>query len=198
MDQSSGAYAEEELNLAEQRGGHGTLLLTPALKVLFIDERARMLCEQIQHATGQTWSSVLPISLIKICAEITDILQLRNHPKDWERFAVKRVIGVAQRWIFLCGVGLPGLIREGPAILLTLDYIASRASLELETAMTRFSLTRREVMVVQNLRKGWTNKEIANELHITEQTAKEHLKHIMEKTQSHTRTGILCKLSRRS
>ena len=51
-------------------------------------------------------------------------------------------------------------------------------------------------MVVQNLLKGWTNKEIANELGVTEQTIKEHIKHIMAKTKTTTRTGILVQVIR--
>jgi DNA-binding NarL/FixJ family response regulator len=50
-------------------------------------------------------------------------------------------------------------------------------------------------MVVETLLKGSTNKEIANELKITTQTAKEHLKHIMEKTHTTTRTAVLSSLS---
>jgi DNA-binding NarL/FixJ family response regulator len=61
--------------------------------------------------------------------------------------------------------------------------------------MEQFQLSHRETMVIQDLLKGWTNKEIAEELHITEQTVKEHVKHIMEKTNTTTRTGILSTLS---
>jgi predicted transcriptional regulator len=38
--------------------------------------------------------------------------------------------------------------------------------------------------------KGWTNKEIANEMRLAEQTIKEYFKHISEKTTTTTRTGI--------
>jgi len=50
--------------------------------------------------------------------------------------------------------------------------------------------------VIEHLAKGWTNKEIANALGITEQTVKEHIKHIMQKTKSTTRTGILAQVFR--
>jgi len=38
--------------------------------------------------------------------------------------------------------------------------------------------------------KGWTNKEIANEMRLAEQTIKEYFKRISEKTSATTRTGI--------
>jgi DNA-binding NarL/FixJ family response regulator len=52
------------------------------------------------------------------------------------------------------------------------------------------------VAVVQELLKGWTNKEIAAALTVTEQTIKEHIKHIMAKTKTSTRTGILVQVLR--
>jgi DNA-binding NarL/FixJ family response regulator len=48
--------------------------------------------------------------------------------------------------------------------------------------------------VIGYLARGQTNKEIANALGITEQTVKEHIKHIMKKTRSTTRTGILVRI----
>ena len=66
--------------------------------------------------------------------------------------------------------------------------------LTLDQARERFQLTEREQAVVEHLTKGWTNKEIAAALRITEQTVKEHIKHIMEKTGSTTRTAILMKI----
>src|SRR5256885_11952674 len=52
------------------------------------------------------------------------------------------------------------------------------------------SLTQRERGVLNGVAKGWTNKEIANSLGISAHTVREHVQHIMEKTDSRTRTGI--------
>jgi len=41
------------------------------------------------------------------------------------------------------------------------------------------------------LLKGSTNREIAQAIGVTVQTAKEHVKHIMEKTKTSHRTGIV-------
>ena len=45
-----------------------------------------------------------------------------------------------------------------------------------------------------HLAQGFTNKEIGVTLGISEQTVKEHLKHIMEKPHCTTRTGVLMQL----
>jgi DNA-binding NarL/FixJ family response regulator len=62
------------------------------------------------------------------------------------------------------------------------------------TAENRFQLTDRETDVLMHLAQGFTNKEIGVTLGISEQTVKEHLKHIMEKTHCTTRTGVLMQL----
>jgi len=194
MRNSFDVYPERVVNLTDTRAGHGILLLTESLCVRFIDGRARKLCQEIHGEKGQNHADLLPVSLMKVCGEIKDLLRLRNHSKDWEEFSVKRVIKGAEGQIFVRGIGLPALIGREPRILLTLDHIGSRARPRLQKAMEQFNFTPREVMVVQNLLRGGTSREIANELAISEQTVKEHFKHIMEKTHSSTRTGILFKL----
>jgi len=194
MRDSFDMYSEQVMNLTDKREGHGILLLSESLCVRFIDGRARKLCREIRGESGQNHVGLLPLSLMKVCSEIKDLLRFRNHSKDWEEFSVKRVIKGAEGQIFVCGIGLPALIGKEAGILLTLDYIGSRARPRLQQAMEQFNFTPREVMVVQNLVKGGNSKEIANVLTISEQTVKEHFKHIMEKTHASTRTGILLKL----
>jgi len=77
-----------------------------------------------------------------------------------------------------------------------MEEIGRRQEALIEQAKEMFHLTEREVAVVQHLLKGWTNKEIANALHVTEQTVKEHIKHVMTKTKTTTRTGILVQVLR--
>src|SRR4029079_1642347 len=58
----------------------------------------------------------------------------------------------------------------------------------------RYHLTQREQMVIIYLMLGFTNKEIANRLNLSEYTVKEHLKRIMHKTKTTTRTGLLARM----
>src|SRR6266496_3780424 len=146
MRDSFDMYPEQVLNLSDQREGHGTILFTESLEVLFIDSRARKLCQEIQHAEGQNGAALLPVSLVKLCEEIKNLLPLRNHPKDWEEFAIKRVIR-GERQIYVCGIGLPATLSAEPGILLTLDYIGARARPRLDKRMEQFQLSHREAMV---------------------------------------------------
>jgi len=60
------------------------------------------------------------------------------------------------------------------------NRLASRSAFE--------QLTSREVQVLSQLAKGLANKEIADVLHITEHTAKDHLKNILSKLRVADRT----------
>ena len=194
MRNSFDMYPEQVVNLSDQREGHGILLLTESLGVRFIDGRARKLCHEICSEKGRNHANFLPVSVMKMCGEVRDLLRLRNHSKDWEEFSVKRVVKGTHGQIFVCGIGLPNLIGMKAGILLTLDYIGSRARPRLQKAMEQFKFTPREVMVVQNLLRGGNSQQIADMLTISVQTVKEHFKHIMEKTHASTRTGILLTL----
>jgi ATP/maltotriose-dependent transcriptional regulator MalT len=184
--------------IAEKRAGPGILLLSSSMQMLYRDRRTWELCAQINKLqNGTAANGVLPPAVAELAAEIMKTLQVRTEAKDWEHFRVKRIIGDPKRSVLLRGVGLPD--RSGiqhSRILITMEEVGRRQEAVTEQAKELFHLTDREVAVVQNLLKGWTNKEIANELGVTEQTVKEHIKHIMEKTKTATRTGILVQVLR--
>ncbi len=62
-----------------------------------------------------------------------------------------------------------------------LDYFAARASTGRRDASAKSSLSTREREISKLLAKGASNREIANELHISERTVKNHLGNIFEK-----------------
>ena len=179
--------------IAEKRVGPGILMLTSSMQLLYRDRRSWELCAQVnKHQSGKAANGVLPPAVADLCVKIMKALQVRPEAKDWEQFQLRRIVGDPKRPILLCGLGLPDTTgSQQSRILIMMEEIGRRQESATEEAKERFHLTDREMQVVQNLLKGWTNKEIANELGVTEQTVKEHIKHIMEKTQTTTRTGIL-------
>ena len=94
--------------------------------------------------------------------------------------------------VLLCGTALIDQTHAQHRILIVLSEVGIGAWQEnvIVQAKETFHLTAREATVVQHLLKGWTNKEIANEMRLAEQTIKEYFKHIAEKTSATTRTGI--------
>jgi DNA-binding CsgD family transcriptional regulator len=184
-------------SIAGKRMGPGILMLSSSMQLLYSDRRTWELFGCIDKPEGgKQGHGVLPPSVAELCAEIIKILQVRTDAKDWEQFRVKRVLGDPDRPILLCGFGLPEQEGNKSRILITVEELGRRQEAMIDQAKELFRLTDREVAVVQNLLKGWTNKEIANELKVTEQTVKEHIKHIMAKTKTTTRTGILVQVLR--
>jgi DNA-binding NarL/FixJ family response regulator len=71
------------------------------------------------------------------------------------------------------------------------DYVASRTSDVQIRARTQFRLTRREQQLVPLVGRGLTNKEIAAELSVSEQTIKSHIHRILRKVGVEDRSAIL-------
>jgi DNA-binding CsgD family transcriptional regulator len=184
-------------SIADKRMGPGILMLSPSMQLLYSDRRTWELFGRINKSQGsKATQGVLPPAVVELGAEIVKILQVRTEAKDWEEFRVKRVLGDPEQPILLCGFGLPEQHGSKSRILITVEELGRRQEAMVEQAKELFRLTEREVAVVQNLLKGWTNKEIANALKVTEQTVKEHIKHIMAKTKTTTRTGVLVQVLR--
>jgi DNA-binding NarL/FixJ family response regulator len=179
-------YAEDIQSIAQQRAGHGILLVSAGGEVFMMDGRASDFCRQMNDGA----EGALPVPVLKLVKEIVELQQLRSHSKDWEDFKVKRVIGGREGYILLMGIRLPASVghKTLATILLTMDVMTPRST---ASRRREFLLTPKETSVVDFLLKGYTNKEIANAAGIKEQTAKEHVKHIMEKTKTTTRTGII-------
>lgn len=189
MEKGFDLYHEEILSCANQRAGHGILIATLSGRILWIDVRAVELCQQMRAVAGER-ENTLPLPIIKMVKEIAELLELRNHSKDWESFNVKRVIKGREALIWVAGIGLPAGVGSETenTVLLTLDVIARRKSV---SRLEAFHLTARETTVVGLLLTGSSNKEVAHAIGVTEQTVKEHIKHIMAKTNTTTRTGVI-------
>jgi DNA-binding CsgD family transcriptional regulator len=179
-------------NLVDQREGSGFVMLSASLHTLHWDRRAWELCQNIADKPNGHTPTSLPPCVIELGREIVKLLEVRNDVKDWEQFQVRRLVKNGTESLLLTGIGLPDHRRlEDSRLLIILEKIGRRQEFTLQDAKTRFGLTERETAVIEHLLKGWTNKEIANAIAISEQTVKEHIKHIMDKTKTSTRTGIL-------
>jgi DNA-binding CsgD family transcriptional regulator len=202
MTENAIDYSNPADNLADQRAGAGIVVLSSSMQLLHMNRQAAELSKKVNMSENggtppRSAQGVLPEALTQLCSEIVKALQVRTEAKDWEQFEVKRIAGNPRQPILLRGFGLPdkGGIQHA-RLVVTMEELGRRQHLNTDQAKEKFQLTNREQSVVENLAKGWTNKEIANALQITEQTVKEHIKHIMRKTNSTTRTGVLVQVFR--
>lgn len=186
--------------LADKRAGVGIAVLSASLQLLHLNQRATLLFDQINRAENSVQrknlaQGILPASVTTLCAEILTLLQERTLAKDWEQFEITRIVEGSMSPMLLRGFGLPD--PRGPAharITIVVEEVRRRLHTGLDQSRERFHLTEREQAVVEHLTKGWTNNEIAAAMGITALTVRDHLKHIMQKTGSTTRTAIILKI----
>ena len=179
---------------AVPHAGPGIMLLTASMRLLYKDRRAGELCQQIIRChDGKTAHGVLPSAVASLVDQIGKTLTVRTDPKDWEQIQLRRVVNTLHSSVLLCGTALIDQTHAQQRILIVISEVGIGAWQDkvLVQAKETFHLTARETTVVRHLLKGWTNKEIANEMRLAEQTIKEHLKHISKKTRATTRTGIV-------
>jgi DNA-binding CsgD family transcriptional regulator len=185
--------SDQKEHMAVPHAGPGIMLLTTSMRLLYKDQRAWELCRQIiRSQDGKTAHGVLPPAVASLVEQIQKILKLRTDPKDWEQIQLSCVVNTLHSAVLVCGTALIDQTHTETRILIVISEVGIGAWQDnvLVQAKGTFHLTAGETTVVHHLLKGWTNKEIANEMRLTEQTIKEHLKHISKKTRATTRTGI--------
>lgn len=188
--------------LFTQRHGPGLLVIAAPMRLVYMNQRAReiilAICEAEQtEGTREAGPAkgLLPRGLLGVCKDIFDYIRRSQHGKDLERFQLTQVIGDPSRPFLVRGFGMPDGSTPGkPRALLVMEEIALRRNRTKPVDLEQWQLTPREQAVVQCLAKGWTNKEISGSLNLALPTVKEHIRHIMEKTGTTTRTGILMKV----
>ena len=191
------ALWDHKESMAVPHAGPGIMLLTASMKLLYKDRQAWELCQQIiQCQDGITANGVLPRAVASLVDQIQKTLKVRTDPKDWEQIQLRRVVNTPHSSVLLCGTALIDQTNREKRILIVISEVGIGAWQDkvIVQAKEEFHLTTRETTVVQHLLKGWTNKEIANEMRLAEQTIKEYFKHISEKTSTTTRTGIAMKI----
>jgi len=186
----------EHQAMAEEHVSPGFLILSSSLNLLYRDDQAWKLCGLINRIQeGKSASGVLPPSVLQVCTQIADVLRA-GKGKNPNELQLKHVISDRQTEILILATGLPDANdADRSEILVLMEEISRPSQPLLRSAKKRFTFTDREVSVVQHLLKGMTNKEIANEMDVTEQTVKEHIKNVMKKTNTLTRTAILLAVS---
>lgn len=183
-------------SLVERRSGPGIMVFSTTLQLLHVDPRAQELCRRITHTQhGTPARGVVPPVVMEFCLDIRKAIQARTAGNDWQQFQLRKLSGTVQRPILLRGYGLPDSSGiDMSRILIMMEEVGRGEAVASSHVKARFHLTDREQGVIQHLAKGFTNKEIAAALNITEQTVKEHIKNIMAKTKSNTRTGVLAQV----
>jgi DNA-binding CsgD family transcriptional regulator len=90
--------------------------------------------------------------------------------------------------------GDPAQGKTGKIIVLLIEPATSETLMDIPKASGVFNLSSRETEVVRLICRGLTNKAIGELLFISDQTVKDHIKHLMRKMNVSSRTQIIATL----
>lgn len=181
--------------ILKHRHGPGVLVIALPMRVVYANRQAWEYTQRLEEHGGPNGErGPLPTPIMRLCMEIQEALQSRNGSTDPSQFEINRLVGLGERPVLLRGFGVPGYNgHQSMLVMILLEEVGRRQRAVMEVG-PRFQLTVREKSVVEHLAKGLTNKEIAALMGIAEPTVKDHIKRIMQKTRSRTRTEILANL----
>ena len=184
------AVSPEELSgVLDSRSGPGIIVTYP--NRTYINEKARDLLKAL-HGT-ENRRRMLPTVITDLCKEICRVMKDHSSAKDLEQQELRRVVGSPDAPLLLRALRLPIKgAKDAGAVLIILERIRQKTSVS--RLSDRYGFTKRERTVVEDLMQGRTNKEIASDLGISLPSVKAHLKQIMRKTNTSTRTGVLAQI----
>jgi DNA-binding CsgD family transcriptional regulator len=182
--------------IADRRTIPGVLLFSGTGEVLFMNAEAEVLSRQIIGSRyGAEVQDVLPGEVLELCVSLRSLLDSQESEMPEEKHELRRVTGDVKSPVLLRGFPLAAHSETDDACMLILmEKIGRERRVVPDQAKDQFRLTHREVEIVKYISEGWTNKEIARHLSISEHTVKEHVRHLLKKTKTTTRTGILAQI----
>lgn len=173
-------------------------LLRFFLGILYIDLMAALLILYVQNITGDLERMFAVAGTLALAAPAVVILilyiRLKNREEDTRTEAgQKKKESISEK---ITGepsseeTSLPPIPRTSHTEMKFSEIKSSEMHVlkieqmeELEERLRPFSLSKREMEVAWLLYRGYTNRQIAEELYIAETTVKKHVTHIYEKVQ---------------
>jgi len=182
--------------IADRRAIPGVLLFSGNGEVLFMNPEAEVLSRQIIGARySEEAQAHLPSEVLELCESLRNLLNSPENGMPEGQHELRRVTGDLKSPVLLRGFPLAAHSEKDEAcMLIIMEKIGRERRIVPDQAKDHYRLTDREVEIVKYISEGWTNKEIARHLTISEHTVKEHVRHLLKKTKTTTRTGILAQI----
>lgn len=179
-----------------QHAATGVILFNSTGQLLFMNREAQLFIRQLQpFSARENGTCLIPEDIHVVVRDLIGRLMECDHPKDCEAIQVERLCFASDQRLLLRGLCIPDEpLARNTRLLIILEKLNQKLECPDSNIQQRYHLTEREQMVIIYLMLGFTNKEIANRLNLSEYTVKEHLKRIMHKTRTTTRTGLLARM----
>jgi DNA-binding CsgD family transcriptional regulator len=107
--------------------------------------------------------------------------------------------------LFYCAQGNPYAVRAFPVgsidaatphhVMVLVEPVAERRQIDFAAVQAQYGLSKRELDVLKLICQGMSNKEIAGRLFISEHTAKDHVKRILQAFNAASRSEVVAALS---
>lgn len=175
----------------------GVLFLSITHDVLYVSPEGFRILQRL-HEFEQEYppSMTLPQSVQQLCLDLDSARRERTTPVEWASIQLQRTTGPVSTPVTLRGFVIPEWSTPLTCRLLILFEAHQTAQPHpTESAKETLPLTERQQAIAKGLIRGLTNKELANELHISAHTVKEYVRVIMRKVQASTRAGVVARLS---
>ena len=173
----------------------GLVLFNTTGQLLFMNREAQLYLPQlILCATRENGASLIPEDVLIVVRELIGRVLFCKHPKDLEAIQVERLCSASDQRFLLRGLCAPDVQLHRSQLLVVIEKLNQTLRCPDAKIQQLYHLTEREQMVIIYIMLGFTNKEIANRLNLSEYTVKEHIKRVMHKTKTNTRTGLLARI----
>lgn len=175
----------------------GIVFLSLTHQILYISPQGTQMLHHVFSLDGEPAASAsLPRSLRQLCHDLDHAREQYTGPTEWAAIQIQRTLGPALAPITMRGFVIPEWhAPQMSRLLILLESHQTAVLTDLTLSMESFSLTERQHAVAKGLIRGLTNKELANELHLSAHTVKEYVRVIMVKVRATTRAGAVARLT---
>ena len=191
--------------IARKRALPGILILGPEAEVAFLNDEARLILSKMtpEGAPPGKGAVEIPDSVLKLCRGGVSSNEHAGHDdpsaallsSDGTQFLVRANPLAKPRDMEDGDPGPSHAASHTPShtpshTMVLLEQYSTKRRINIGGTSERHGLTKREAQVVGEVLKGLTNREISDELYISEETVKDHIGNIMKKLGVRNRTGI--------
>jgi DNA-binding CsgD family transcriptional regulator len=176
----------------------GTLIFDMKGRLLYFNEDAADLFPPSRE------SGKNPRTPLNLPKEITSLVQQNSkdspgqaNEKNGPELAFITLEGTINLQLRCFRLGRAGSSEKKSHLVILAETPGRELVFGFDGAGAKFQLSRREIEVLRLLCEGRSNKNIGQTLFISEQTVKDHVKHIMQKMGAHSRNQVMAKLLNR-